>query len=132
MRASSARRSPRTNKHADSISSVDDDGCVDCKIILDSLERIDERAHRYGIDIVRINSAKSAKTFHIYNPPALVYFRKKNAVLYDGDLLDSEKLITWLTSPDMFQSEGGEIELVNRQLLEKLLDDHDFLLVFFR
>ena len=110
---------------------IDDDGCVDCKAILDSLERIDERAHRYGLDIVRINSAKSAKTFRIYNPPALVYFRKKDAVLYDGDLLDPEKLLSWLTSPDMFQSKA-DIELVNRQLLEKLLEDHDFLLVFFR
>ena len=104
---------------------------MDCKAILDSLERIDERAHRYGLDIVRINSAKSAKTFRIYNPPALVYFRKKDAVLYDGDLLDPEKLLSWLTSPDMFQSKA-DIELVNRQLLEKLLEDHDFLLVFFR
>lgn len=60
----------------------------------------------------------------------MVYFRKKIPVIYDGDLVDSEKFLRWLVSPEMFQV-TGEIEEVNRKMLEKLLEDNDFLLVFF-
>ena len=47
-----------------------------------------------------------------------------------GDLSDSEKVLSWLTSEDVF-STGDEIEDVNRHMLDKLLTEDDFVAVFF-
>lgn len=47
-----------------------------------------------------------------------------------GDLLDEEKVFQWLTSQDVFEIKD-EIEEVNRKMLEKLLDENDFVAVYF-
>lgn len=47
-----------------------------------------------------------------------------------GDLLDEEKVFHWLTSQDVFEIKD-EIEEVNRKMLEKLLDENDFVAVYF-
>jgi len=51
-------------------------------------------------------------------------------VLYDGDLHQHDKVITWLTSQDVFEIKN-EIEEVNRKMLDKLLEENEFLAVFF-
>lgn len=51
-------------------------------------------------------------------------------LLYDGDLYQSDKILTWLTSQDVFEIKN-EIEDVNRKMLDKLLDENDFLTVCF-
>lgn len=50
--------------------------------------------------------------------------------MYDGDLMDDEKVLSWLTSQDVFEIKD-EIEEVNRKMLEKLLDENDFVAVYF-
>lgn len=50
--------------------------------------------------------------------------------LFTGDLLDEEKVFQWLTSQDVFEIKD-EIEEVNRKMLEKLLDENDFVAVYF-
>ena len=45
-------------------------------------------------------------------------------------MTDSEKVLSWLTSEDVF-STGDEIEDVNRHMLDKLLNEEDFVAVFF-
>lgn len=52
------------------------------------------------------------------------------AWLCPGDLLDEEKVFQWLTSQDVFEIKD-EIEEVNRKMLEKLLDENDFVAVYF-
>lgn len=47
-----------------------------------------------------------------------------------GDLLDEERVFKWLTSQDVFEIKD-EIEEVNRKMLEKLLDENDFVAVYF-
>lgn len=47
-----------------------------------------------------------------------------------GDLYDEERLLKWLTSNDVFEIEN-EIEEVNRKMMEKLLEDNEFVAVFF-
>lgn len=49
---------------------------------------------------------------------------------FTGDLLDEEKVFQWLTSQDVFEIKD-EIEEVNRKMLEKLLDENDFVAVYF-
>ena len=109
---------------------LDDDDCAECDVILESLENIDDEADLYGIDFVKSDDAGTAKRYHIYNTPALVYFRKQNPVTYEGDLTDEEAILNWLTSQEVF-SIGDEIEEVNRKMLEKLLEENDFVAVYF-
>ena len=56
--------------------------------------------------------------------------RKRIPVTYDGDLMDDEHVLRWLTSQDVFEIKD-EIEQVNRRMLEKLLEENDFVAVFF-
>merc|ERR1711872_501100 len=107
-----------------------DQECVDCDIILEQLESIDDEVDEYGINFVKNNDPNTARQYNIYNTPTLVYFRKMSPVVYDGDLLESSKILDWLTSQDVFEIRK-EIEDVNRKLLEKLLNENEFLVVYF-
>lgn len=51
-------------------------------------------------------------------------------MLYDGDLHQHDKILTWLTSQDVFEIKN-EIEEVNRKMLDKLLEENEFLTVYF-
>lgn len=51
-------------------------------------------------------------------------------MLYDGDMHDHQRVMNWLTSQDVFEIKN-EIEEVNRKMLNKLLDENEFLAVFF-
>ena len=77
-----------------------------------------------------MNDDKAAHKYNVYTFPTLAYFRKQTPILYDGDLLDEEKVLKWLTSNDVFELKD-EIEEVNRKMLDKLLNDNDFVAVFF-
>jgi len=107
-----------------------DDECVECDAILEELETVDDEADAYGIDFVKNNDPHAARQYNIYNTPALVYFRRMSPVVFDGDLMDGEKILEWLTSQDVFETKD-EIEEVNRKMLEKLLDENEFVAVYF-
>lgn len=51
-------------------------------------------------------------------------------MLYDGDLHQPDKILSWLTSQDVFEIKN-EIEEVNRRMLDKLMEENEFLTVFF-
>ena len=140
----------------------DDDECIECDAILESLEEIDDEADTFGIDFVKNNDPHAARQYNIYNTPALVYFRRMSPIVFDGDLMDGERILEWLTSQvfsrnksfchsicwivgpdkcsapinyifdcqDVFETKD-EIEEVNRKLLEKLLDENEFVAVYF-
>ena len=110
--------------------SSDDDECVECEAILEELETVDDEADAFGIDFVKNNDPHAARQYNIYNTPALVYFRRMSPVVYDGDLMDGDMILSWLTSQDVFETKD-EIEEVNRKLLEKLLDENEFVAVYF-
>ncbi|XP_030567130.1 uncharacterized protein LOC115761853 isoform X10 [Drosophila novamexicana] len=107
-----------------------DDDCAECEEILEELEEIDGEADMFGIDFVKIASVEAAKKYEVVNIPSLVYFRKQVPVLYDGDMHQHDKVITWLTSQDVFEIKN-EIEEVNRKMLDKLLEENEFISVFF-
>ena len=110
--------------------SSDDEECVECEAILEELETVDDEADAFGIDFVKNKDPHAARQYNIYNTPALVYFRRMSPVVYDGDLMDGEMILSWLTSQDVFETKD-EIEEVNRKLLEKLLDENEFVAVYF-
>ncbi len=105
--------------------------------------------------MVKISDSEAAVKYNIINTPALVYFRKRIPLIYDGeygqvilktfysdmifyakickstgDLFDEDKILSWLTSQDVFEIKN-EIEEVNRKMLSKLLDENEFLAVYF-
>jgi hypothetical protein len=49
---------------------------------------------------------------------------------FEGDLLDEQRVLSWLTSQDVFEIKD-EIEEVNRKMLDKLLDENEFVSVYF-
>lgn len=55
---------------------------------------------------------------------------KQVPMLYDGDLHQHDRILTWLTSQDVFEIKN-EIEEVNRKMLDKLLEENEFLAVYF-
>ncbi|XP_071438980.1 uncharacterized protein hlk isoform X3 [Hetaerina americana] len=107
-----------------------DEDCPECEEILAKLEEIDGEADLFGIDFVKIDDPDAATRYNIVNFPCLAYFRKRTALLYDGDLNDETKILQWLTSQDVFEIKN-EIEEVNRKMLDKLLDENDFVAVYF-
>lgn len=109
---------------------LDDDDCPECEEILEQLEEIDGEADLFGIDFVKINSADAAAEHGLHSLPALLYFRKKTPMIYDGDLTQGDRVLDWLTSQDVFEIKN-EIEEVNRKMLEKLLEENEFVTVFF-
>ncbi|XP_032311568.1 uncharacterized protein LOC6496628 isoform X5 [Drosophila ananassae] len=104
--------------------------CNICDQILEGLELIDDECDVFGIHMVKIQDPQLAKRYSIKTFPALVYFRKQVPVLYDGDMHQHDKVITWLTSQDVFEIKN-EIEEVNRKMLDKLLEENEFISVFF-
>ncbi|KAL0882622.1 hypothetical protein ABMA27_001058 [Loxostege sticticalis] len=108
----------------------DDEDCQECEEILESLEQIDGEVDQFGIDFVKIVSTEAAAKYNVVNIPTLMYFRKQVPMLYDGDLHQVDRILQWLTSQDVFEIKN-EIEEVNRKMLDKLLEENEFLAVYF-
>ena len=51
-------------------------------------------------------------------------------VVFEGDLTDEEGILSWLTSQEVFEI-ADEIEEVNRKMLEKILEENEFVAVYF-
>ncbi|CAG9815355.1 unnamed protein product [Phaedon cochleariae] len=107
-----------------------DEDCPECETILEHLEEIDGEADLFGIDFVKICSSTAAAEQGLHTLPALMYFRKKKPMVYDGDLTQSDRVLDWLTSQDVFEIKN-EIEEVNKKMLEKLLEENEYVTVFF-
>ncbi|XP_053677747.1 uncharacterized protein LOC128727826 isoform X3 [Anopheles nili] len=107
-----------------------DEDCSECDDILEELELIDGEVDLYGIDFVKVASLDAAHKYGVTTIPSLVYYRKQIPMLYDGDMHDHERVMNWLTSQDVFEIKN-EIEEVNRKMLNKLLDENEFIAVYF-
>ncbi|XP_074599634.1 hulk isoform X2 [Brevipalpus obovatus] len=107
-----------------------DDDCAECDEVLKELEKIDDDLDHYGIDFVKVNDNEAARKYRVHGTPALGYFRKKVPIFYDGDLTQEDKVLSWLTSEDVFELKD-EIEEVNRKMLDKILMENDFVAVYF-
>ncbi|XP_067132038.1 uncharacterized protein [Centruroides vittatus] len=107
-----------------------EDNCYECDKTLQELENIDDEADLFGIDFVKIKDQEAANQWHVTHFPTLAYFRKKTPVFYEGSLLEEDKVLKWLTSLDVFEIKD-EIEEVNRKMLDKLLEENEFVAVFF-
>ena len=70
------------------------------------LERVGEEVAGNGVTLVRINDKKASKTHGIRNYPALSLFKMGEALHYEGDLLDADGILDFLSSPDSLDVPG--------------------------
>ncbi|OTF79998.1 hypothetical protein BLA29_009411 [Euroglyphus maynei] len=106
------------------------DKCSECEKVLQKLESIDHLAEEAGIDFVRVKDLRLAKEYNIVSFPALVLFRRRIPLFYEeGSLKDADKVLKWLIKHK--DSHKDVIELVDRHMLQVLLDDVDHIVVFF-
>lgn len=107
-----------------------DEDCMECPEVLAAMENIDHELDVFGIDFVKVNDQEAFEKWSVTTVPQLGFFRKKEAVFYDGDLTDHEKVLAWLTSDEIFELKD-EIEEVNKRMLDKLLNENDYIAVYF-
>lgn len=71
-----------------------------------------------------------AKKYGIRSFPTLAFFRNKEPLIYPGDLGDEDEVLSWITDENTLEI-PGKIEEVNSKLLENILDENDYVVVFF-
>ncbi|XP_015123267.1 uncharacterized protein LOC107045483 isoform X2 [Diachasma alloeum] len=104
--------------------------CTTCDKVLAELEKIDDDTDTFGVDFVKINDKRLAKQYGIKNFPALTYFREKEPIIYEGDLMDEESVLDFLTSLEAMDL-PDRIEEVNAKILGKIVEDTEFVAVLF-
>ncbi|KAJ8921399.1 hypothetical protein NQ315_003015 [Exocentrus adspersus] len=95
--------------------------------VLNELENIDDDLEKEGIVIVRIDNDAEAKEFGIDHLPTLVYFEDKIPSIYEGDLMNEDEVLQWLIE----QKETATIEEVTDEILEDLIQEHEYVVVYF-
>lgn len=101
-----------------------------CDTVLAELEKIDDDTDSFGVDFVKINDKRVAKQYGISKFPALTYFREKEPIIYEGDLMDEEGVLDFLTSLEAMDL-PDRIEEVNSKILMKIIEDTDYVAVLF-
>ncbi|XP_017797252.1 PREDICTED: uncharacterized protein LOC108578426 isoform X4 [Habropoda laboriosa] len=104
--------------------------CTTCDKVLAELEKIDDDTDHFGVDFVKINDKRLAKQYGIKTFPALTYFREREPIIYEGDLMDEENVLDFLTSLEAMDL-PDRIEEVNAKILEKIVEDTEFVAVLF-
>lgn len=95
--------------------------------MLNELENIDDELEKEGIVIVRIDNAAEAKEYGLDHLPALIYFEDKIPAIYEGDLMNEEEVLEWLT----LQKNSATIEEVTDEILKELISGHEYVVVYF-
>lgn len=91
------------------------------------MENIDDELEKEGIVIVRIDNDAEAKEYGIDHLPTLVYFEDKIPAIYEGDLLNEDEVLEWLIQ----QKNSATIEEVTDEILTDLIEDHEYVVVYF-
>lgn len=119
--------------------------------MLEELENIDDDCDRHGITFVKTKDFSVAEQFGVHDFPALVYFESSipnvfeglsNAkrfpfwriirffavfLVHIGQLNEEEEVLQWLIT----QKTEDRIELITRQMLETMVEDTQYLAVYF-
>jgi thioredoxin-like negative regulator of GroEL len=75
--------------------------CPNCGEALSEVEEIDDDIEATGyIEVVKTDDRRVAREFGVNTFPSLVYFRRRNPILYDGEFKDSEIVWRWIRAHD--------------------------------
>ncbi|KAK5966591.1 Thioredoxin domain-containing protein, partial [Trichostrongylus colubriformis] len=73
--------------------------CPSCSEALSEVEEIDDDIEATGyVQVVKTDDRSVARDLGIVTFPSLVYYRRKNPILYDGEFKDSEEVLRWIRS----------------------------------
>jgi hypothetical protein len=101
--------------------------CDQCGGILDELENIDDDCDRHGITFVKTQDFSIAELYGISEYPVLVYFEANIPNVYEGSLKEEEEVLQWLIQ----QKTEDRIELITRVMLETMVEETQYLAVYF-
>jgi len=104
--------------------------CKTCDRVLGILERVGQDVADNGITLVRVSDKKAAKTYNIRNFPALSLFRNGEPTHFEGELTSASAILDFLASPEALDL-PGQIEDVTASTLETLVENQDYVAVFF-
>jgi thioredoxin-like negative regulator of GroEL len=75
--------------------------CPTCADALSEVEEVDDDIEATGyIEVVKTDDRTVARECGVSTFPALVYFRRRNPIFYDGDFKDSDIVWRWLRAHD--------------------------------
>lgn len=128
------------------------DDCEQCTKILEELENIDDDCDRHGITFVKTKDFPVAEQYGVHEYPALVYFEGGIPNVFEGAYADpslrdyqklyrnltvssfcaghlneEEEVLQWLIT----QKTEDRIELITRQMLEAMVEETQYLAVYF-
>ena len=106
---------------------VDTEDCEACDEAIKQLEQIDDDADAVGVKFVKTDEQAFAAEYGIETFPTIIYFEGKQPSIYDGDAAEETELLTWM----LYQMKEDTVENINRDLLSKMIEDFEFLAVFF-
>lgn len=102
----------------------------ECDKILKELENIDDELDETGIIFVTTEDMGFAKKQGIKTFPTLAFFRNKEPLIFKGDIEDEDEVLSWITDEDTLEI-PGKIEEVNAKMLENILEENDYIVIFF-
>ena len=106
---------------------ADTEDCEACDEAIKQLEQIDDDADAVGVKFVKTDEKAFAVEYGIETFPTIIYFEGKQPSIYDGDASEETELLTWM----LYQMKEDTVENINRDLLTKMIEDFEFLAVFF-
>jgi len=92
--------------------------------------QIDDDAHRFGVKFISNAERAAAKKFGITTFPKLLFFKHKEPTAYDGDLMNEEQVLEWLTSIESMEF-PDKIEEATSKTLPGIIDSQDYVAVLF-
>ena len=76
---------------------------------------------------MKVEDNDEAMEYGVSVLPVLIYFENSIPSIYDGDLMKEEEVLDWLIE----QKTSDTIEEVTDKILEKLIENEEYLAVFF-
>lgn len=77
--------------------------------------------------MVKTQQTSIAKNYGITVFPSLIYFEKRVPSIYESDISAEEDVLQWLIQ----QQKEDTIESVNKELLEQMITNQQYLVAYF-
>merc|ERR1711872_842668 len=100
---------------------------TNCDESLKQLEQIDDDTEAVGVRFFKSKDVSFIKEYGIDTFPSIIYFEESLPSIYEGDTAEETELLTWV----LYQMKEDTIENINRELFTKMMNDMEFLAVFF-
>lgn len=91
------------------------------------MENIDDECDTLGILFVKIDNEEEAKEYGVEKLPKLIYFEQGIPTIYEGDLMEEEKVLKWVEN----QKNSDEIEDITDEMLDLIIEKMPHVAVLF-